>query len=326
MKIKPCNEKLVQLVKLLNDGQYHDGNVLGQTMDVTRSAIWKMIKKLEQYGIAIHSIQSNGYALSEPLILLDYELIKKTLSYDIELVVLESISSTNDYFKLSGKDQTMLIQCCLAEHQTQARGRLNRVWHSPFGKNIYLSCYYPFQQDISELAGLSLVVSLAVLATLRALGFNDGVVKWPNDILYHGKKIAGILIDVEAESHGVSLATIGIGLNVNMTSADNPTIDQSWTSLHEECDVALDRNHVSILLIQNLLEYVSRFEQQGFSIFAEEWEKFDGLIKKIVTLDYLRQQISGKVVGINPKGHLLIQLLDGNVRAFSSGEVSLLKN
>lgn len=324
MNIKPYNEKLVQLTQLLNDGQYHDGNILSQTLGITCSTIRKMIEKLKQYGVAIDSSQNNRYLLSEPLILLDPASIQKSLHYDVELTVLESISSTNDYFKLSEATPHTIL-CCLTEQQTQGRGRLQRVWHSPFGKNIYLSCYYPFQKDIRALAGLSLVISLAVLATLRALGFNDGMVKWPNDIFYQGKKLAGILMDVQTQPQGFSMVTIGIGLNVNMTARDELAIDQSWTSLREESGASLDRNYVVALLLQHLLDYVHRFAQEGFSVFSEEWAASDSLLHQTVTLDYMSHHISGEAVGINSKGHLLIRFPDESVQAFSSGEVVLLK-
>lgn len=328
MKTKPFNDKLAQLTKLLSDGHYHDGNMLGQTMNMTRSAVWKMIKKLERYGIAINSIQSNGYALQEPLILLEPDLIKKALPYEIDITVLESIDSTNNFFKTSDKRNT--IQCCLAERQTQGRGRLHRTWHSPFGKNLYLSCYYPFQKDISELTGLSLVVSLAVLSTLRTLGFTKDInVKWPNDVLCQEKKIAGILIDIQAESHGASDVTIGIGLNVNMTLDDTPSsvefINQLWTSLYEEKGTAFDRNHVAAILLEHLLKYIRCFEQEGFAVFLNEWATVDSLHKKTVTVNYKNELITGEAVGVNQKGYLLLRLADDNVHAFSSGEISLVK-
>lgn len=327
MNIKPLNSKLTQLVNLLKDGHYHDGNSLEKTLHITRSAISKMIKKLESYGIKIDAIRGRGYALPEPLFLLEPLLIQDALAQRIELTVLESIASTNSYFKYFPKTQT--IKCCIAEHQTQGRGRLNRAWHSPFGKNLYLSCYYPLKKDMRELSGLSLVVSLSIVSALHALGLTDTVfVKWPNDVLSNGKKIAGILIDVEAESYGANAVTIGIGLNVNMIHNDelqHNVIDQAWTSMAEECGVAFDRNHVAAVLLQNLLDYINRFEQQGFAVFIDEWMVVDSLRNKTVTLNCINTTIVGNAVGIDQKGHLLLQFDDGAIRAFSSGDAVLLK-
>jgi len=329
MNIKPLSKNLVELVNLLRDGNCHDGNSLGQRLNVTRSAVWKMIKRLEQYGISIHSTRGNGYALTESLMLLDADQIKKAVSYPIELILLESVDSTNNFLKTQKKKKHM--SCCFAEHQTQGRGRLDRQWHSPFGKNIYFSCNYLFQKDVSELAGLSSTISLAILETLRQLNLADGAtVKWPNDVLYHHKKISGVLIDVQAESHGITNAVIGIGLNVNMTDSDiersNAVLTQPWTSLQTESNVSYDRNPIAALLTQNLLNYMHRFEKKGFHDFMDEWKASDALVNKNIALEHYHEVIHGKALGINFQGHLLLRKTDGTIHAFSSGDTSILKN
>lgn len=328
MNVKPLNKKIIELVTLLSDGNCHDGNSLGQQLSVTRSAVWKMIKRLEQYGISIHSVRGNGYSLAERLILLDPDQIKKAVSSPVELTVLESVDSTNNFLKKLGKKKHM--HCCFAEHQTQGRGRLDRRWHSPFGKNIYFSCNYLFQKDVSELAGLSSTVSLAIIETLRQLDLGEeAMVKWPNDVLYNQKKISGVLIDVQAESHGITNAIIGIGLNVNMTDKDieqfNPVLTQAWTSLQSEKNINYDRNPIAALLIQNLLNYLTRFQNNGFHHFMDEWKSRDGLANKNIAIEQHGVVIDGMALGINAQGHLLLRKGDGSVHAFSSGDASILK-
>lgn len=352
MNIKPFNQKLVQLTQLLNNSQPHSGSELGAKLHVTRSAIWKMMKKLEGYHIAIQPSQRDGYLLQEPLLLLDPDLIKNQLSYDVPVTVLESISSTNDYFKLTqpslpdsplppkaslanAKKRDIVVpiatspspaevRFCLAEEQTKGRGRHHRSWNSPFGKNIYLSCYYPIQKDMSELSGLSLVVGLAVRSMLRSCYSLNVSLKWPNDILCQGKKIAGILIDVQAESHSISVATIGIGLNVNVTTQEeNAPSHFLWTSLREEKKALFDRNTVAAALIQSLTTYVKLFEKHGLSFFKEEWQESDPLIGKNILLHRSHDTVAGVALGINDQGHLLLQLSDQKIQAFSSGDVSL---
>ena len=258
-------------------------------------------------------------------ILLESEKIREYLPYDINIIVLEKTTSTNDYFCSVESAQSMNIQCCVAEQQTHGRGRQNRVWTSPFGKNIYLSCYYPLQKNIHELSGLSLVVGLSIVKTLHALDLCEAQVKWPNDILYHGKKMAGILVDLQTPSCNFSPVVIGIGLNVNMQEKDNLEITQSWTSLCEESQNFWNRNEVIGVLLKHLLEYMQRFEQQGFTAFQEEWSSVDALINKKITLNHINHAISGTVVGIDHRGFLLMRLADGNIQAFSSGEASLVK-
>lgn len=323
--MKKYNFNLLSLVDVLADGQYHDGTTIGAQLEVTRSAIWKAIKKLQNYGISIKSIKNKGYVLTEPLVLLDKNKIKKGVREgNILIDVVESLESTNDYLK-DYKDAKQ-ERICLAEHQTKGKGRLKRSWHSPFGQNIYLSFFYSFQKDVSELAGLSLLISLAVVKTLKQYyAQGEFLVKWPNDVVYKGKKLAGSLIELQAEANGLSYAIIGIGVNVNMMHAKNNQINQEWTSLREISKTYIDRNSLCVSLINNLVEYIRLFEVDGFSQFMKEWQKADYLQDKQITVKCMSNAIQGIAKGISPQGNLLLQLKDGVIKAFSSGDTSIIK-
>lgn len=323
--MKKLTPSFLSLVHILNDGQYHDGTTLGALLNMTRSAVWKMIQKLIHYGVIVDSIKGKGYALLEPLILLNKKIIKQNITAkNIDLDILETVGSTNDYLK--NKLSSKQIAICFAEQQTQGRGRMQRSWHSPFGQNIYFSFAYPFQKDVSELAGLSLVVSLAIIKTLETYGLSHPLqVKWPNDILYQGKKISGNLIEVQAESHGISHAIIGIGINVNMMPSNEVVIAQAWTSLRNILGDYIDRNQLCISLIDNLLHYIKQFEQVGLAAYIEEWRHSDYLYNKAITLIQANHKIHGKAMGIDQLGHLLLQLEDGSVKRFSSGDTTIMK-
>lgn len=255
---------------------------------------------------------------------LDAALICQSLREKVDISIFESIPSTHDYLK--SFRQCRSVKFCLAEQQTQGRGRLGREWHSPFGKNIYFSCLYPFDKDISELGGLSLVVSLAILRSLQAMGLHESLcVKWPNDIMYEGKKLSGTLIDAQAESHGMSQAVIGIGINVNMIHDDARSITQAWTSMATILRASVDRNRVAAVLIHHLLDYLARFNRDGFAAFIAEWREADCLINKTITLQQIHDKVTGQVMGVNEQGHLLLKLTDGKVHAFSSGDTSVQK-
>jgi len=320
---KKLNKSLIKMTGILSDGEYHDGTTLGSELNMTRSAIWKMIKKLENNGIPIRSVKGKGYALSEPLVLLDSNKIKKNiLSGSVDLEVFESITSTNDHLKKNKHTQT--IKLCLAEQQSGGKGRFNRRWFSPFGKNIYLSCLYPFQKDISELSGLSMAVSLAIIKVIKKIAALDNLfVKWPNDIIYDNKKLAGCLVEIQAETHGICQVVIGIGINVNMLSCDE--ISQPWTSLQKLTRAYVDRNELCIHLINNLLEYLKTFEKKGLAFFINEWNAADCLTEKKIAVKNLNETVHGKALGINENGQLLLKMQDGKTRAFSSGETSILK-
>lgn len=331
--MKKLNSNLIHVVNLLKDHQYHDGTSIGKKLHTTRSAIWKLIKKLQQYDVQIDSVKGKGYALQEQLILLEQNKIQQRLiNENVEMIIFESIHSTNEYIFASLRNKrgnsnkkNKFITICLAEQQTSGKGRLNRDWYSPFGKNIYLSCLYPFQKDISELAGLSLVTSLAIVRTLNSYGKdNHFSAKWPNDVVYEREKISGNLIAIQAESHGISHAIIGIGVNVNMLK-DNHHITQAWTSLQKILGEYIDRNELCVRLINNLLSYLDEFASNGFAAFKDEWMKADCLMSREITLQHVNNKILGKAVGVNEQGHLLLQLADGSIQAFSSGETSVEK-
>lgn len=322
--MKKLNANLINLINILKDGEYHDGNTIGKHLRTSRSAIWKSIKKLQNYGVQIDSIKGKGYALREPLVLLEKNKIQSQLKNEnIEIIIFESVHSTNEYLKVLKNSKKIII--CLAEQQTQGKGRLSRTWYSPFGKNLYLSCYCPIQKDISELAGLSLVVSLAIVKTLNAYGKDNCFsAKWPNDVLYEGKKISGSLIEIHAESHGSSHAIIGIGINVNMLD-DSKQINQAWSSLQQVIGEYIDRNQLCARLINNIVYYLEEFSSFGFVPFQNEWIKADCLTNQNITLRHADKKINGKVKGVNMQGHLLMELKNGDLRTFSSGDTTIEK-
>lgn len=319
--MKKLTENFIKLVTILNDGHYHDGTSLGQKLGMTRSAIWKAIKKLEAYDIKIDSVKAKGYALLEPLTLLNEKNIKKHIPKQIKLTVFESVGSTNTYLK---SHLSPHIHVCLAEQQTQGKGRLDRTWHAPFGQNISLSCAYPFQKDISELAGLSLVISLSIQKALQLYQYPlPLLVKWPNDLIYDNQKLAGILIEMQAESNGISHAVIGIGLNVNMLHEDD--IHQAWTSLRKMTGHYIDRDQLSIHLINTLLNDLATFEEKGLDHFIEEWKAVDYLANKTITIKNGEHKIHGRYRGVSPLGHLLLELEGGSIKPFSAGDTTLVK-
>lgn len=270
-------------------------------------------------------------------LLLDVKHIKQGIRHpEVDLHVLQTVDSTQSWLKAIKHPHG--IVCCLAEHQTAGRGRFGRPWVAPFGENIYLSCLYPLRKDISALSGLSIVISLAVIRTLQDYGLKV-VVKWPNDIYYDEKKLSGCLVEVQGRNEVV----IGIGLNVNSLDSD---ISQPWTSLrkisllsarqdsasdafaqadndlHRDENHCFDRNPLTAQLINHLLDYLQRFEAQGLTAFMNEWRASDYLLGKTISLNQANTQITGKVMGINEGGQLLLQCEDGVLRSFSSGETS----
>lgn len=322
--MKKQNSILMEISSVLRDGFYHDEDTIGKKLNVSRNAVGKAIKKLEDYGIRIDSVKGKGYAMSDPLILLNENLIINNLKdKNIEIEVFESIDSTNTYLK--SIIATRKPRICVAEYQTKGRGRFNREWYSPFGKNIYLSVGYSFEKDIRDLAGLSMVVGLSIIQTLKSLILKEPLVlKWPNDVMVNDRKLAGTLIEIDSEANGLSRSVIGIGLNVNMTS-DDTIVKQSWVSLRQILNSTFDRNQLCASLINGLMEYLKKFEREGFMPFKKEWEEHDSLLNKRIKLASGKDIIKGFARGINDQGNLRIEIEKDTIKTFSSGDATIIK-
>lgn len=327
MKKLPANLK--QIIRLLNMGHFYTGTALGEKLKITRSAVWKYIKQLQTYGVEIITDKALGYSMPQPLILLDANTIKKNLEQNdlaVNIEIFNEIPSTSDYLKTKKitPNNNKKLYLCLAEQQTNGRGRLGRTWHSPFGSNIYFSCLWHFHKDISDLAGLSLVIGLALIRTLVELGISEGIkIKWPNDILWHQQKLAGVLIEINAETHGHSQVIIGVGLNVNMISADE--INQPWTSLQQITGHYQDRNQIVALLIKHLADCLDQFMDLGFKSFLHEWPEHDALLHKTIHLEHGRNTVTGIACGVNERGNLIVRHDNDHVITYSSGDTVIKK-
>lgn len=315
------------LLQLLGDGNCHSGSELGANLGITRSAIWKQINHLIASGIPIKRIRHQGYQLPNQLILLNKQQIMEHLapqkqSNPFNLHLFTSIDSTNRYLKDLPPSNT--VDICCAEIQTQGRGRFGRHWHSPFGENLYCSSRWNLNYDLTKLSGLSLVSSLAVLATLSEFDISSHIkIKWPNDILWTHKKLCGSLIEILAESNGNVQVIIGIGLNVNTDTENHPLPDKPWCSLYEITKKHFDRNVLIARLITNLEHYVSKFIHHDLNSFMDEWNKSDYLFGKSIKVTQSLNTLSGIACGINQFGQLILQDKSGTQHFLSSGDTSL---
>lgn len=260
--------------------------------------------------------------MKTPQYLLDEREIRTFLTHqNLELSVLKSVSSTNDFPK--NERPAGVLQFRLAEYQTKGRGRFHRPWMAPFAANILISCRCPIAQDLSRYGGLSLCIGLAIVQALRKFGLEDLSCKWPNDILHRGQKLAGILIELQNGPHGATHAIIGVGCNVNMSKTMLKAIDRLATSLQVLVGSPQNRNHIAALFIDAISAYLARFEQKGFADFESEWKCHDALAGKDIHLHLGASTVTGRMSGVNATGHLLLSLPSGEIKSYSAGEASL---
>jgi BirA family transcriptional regulator, biotin operon repressor / biotin---[acetyl-CoA-carboxylase] ligase len=324
--MKKTSQPFKDLVALLSDGQPHNGASIEKKLNITRPIFWKLLRKMKQHRLAVTFEQHKGHTMLEPLTLLDAQTIKQQLNFQsVFLEVFETINSTNDYLKKPSSAKKKK-RVCLSETQTKGKGRFNRHWHSPFGQNIYFSLAYPVYENINKFLGLSLVVALAVCRAIeKTLSLPEPLfIKWPNDIVYDGKKLAGMLIEAQPQAHNSHNLIIGIGVNVNMQQDSKNTIKQDWTSLRQITETYHDRNALSAELINQLTFCLKEFEKDGLKAFIAAWKERDYLVGKSVQLKLNQTLFQGKVTGITDQGHLILKLPDGKKKVFSSGDTTLL--
>ena len=210
-----------------------------------------------------------------------------------------------------------------AEWQTEGRGRRGRVWHATPGASLTFSLLWRFQQGAAALSGLSLAVGVAVARTLARLGVEGVGLKWPNDVMWHGCKLAGMLIEMQGEVTGPSAAVIGLGMNCRLPDALRDRIDQPVTDLAQIAGAAIDRNRLLAMLLIDLDRVLENFARAGFAPLRAEWQAqhvYQGRPVRLTLPD--AGIIDGVASGVDEDGALLLETA-GGVRRIHSGEVSL---
>lgn len=318
-----------RLIELLADGEFRSGQWLGNRLSISRAAVWKHIRFLEDMGIEVHAVRGRGYRLARSFEPLNGELIRCSMSAMAasrlqRLDLLSTTDSTSDYLKRNGllPEAHRQVQVCIAEWQGAGRGRRGRHWVSPYGSNLYFSLSAWVGAAALATGGLSLAVAVAVLHALQHCGVPDLRLKWPNDIYFQGRKLAGILLDLAGESGGPHQVIVGIGINLSMPAAAAGKIDQPWSDL-SQTGVKIDRNVLAGVMVEKLLEAIDLYDEQGLEAFAQEWQRHDLVSGRIVELQREKQTvIRGIARGIDARGALLLEC-NGVTRGYYAGELSL---
>lgn len=315
------NEALIQL---LADGQFHSGEELGELLGVSRAAVWKQLQKLAPLGLELESVKGRGYRLPGGLELFDPEKIaaalpdnRKALAATLE--IFPRTESTNNEAARRILQGGAHRYCCVAEQQLAGRGRRGRPWLSPFGRNLYFSKVWEFDDGAAALSGLSLSVGLAVLRALQGLGVSGLGLKWPNDVLLDGRKLAGILLEMQGDPAGQCQVVIGIGVNLDMRYSDVSAIGQPWSDLSA---YGLSRNRVLAALLVSLAEVMEEFVAAGFGAHREQWGRYDVFAGDEVAVQLGGNWQYGRALGVEADGALVVEV-GGERRLFHGGEVSL---
>ncbi|BCX82997.1 BirA family transcriptional regulator, biotin operon repressor/biotin---[acetyl-CoA-carboxylase] ligase [Methylomarinovum caldicuralii] len=314
------------LLHELADGRFHSGTALAARLGISRAAVWKRIRQLQAAGVPVTSVPGRGYRLYPPLELLDPAAIARelqTLGAEVtpELTIHACVPSTNAWL-LARAGGLPKGSVCLAEAQTAGRGRLGRRWVSPFGCHLYLSLLWRFE-DAAAAAGLSLAVGVAVRQGLLRLGVEGIELKWPNDLLWQGSKLAGILIEAVSEQQGPCSLVIGVGVNGTMPAAAARQIDQPWVDLHTLLGHAPPRNRLAACVIAELLALLHAYEEAGPALWLERWRAHNCVLGRSVSVQQGARVYTATAVDVAPDGALVLVDAAGRQHKVNAGDVKL---
>ncbi len=317
-----------EILRILADGQFRSGTKIGEHLGISRSAVAKAVDGLVRAGLDIHRVRGRGYRLVSAVQLLDRaaiidELAGLPIARQDAIVVLEETDSTSRFLIEHPELLDTLGIVCVAERQTAGRGRRGRHWVATPYRNVMLSMAWRFEAGPSVVAGLSLAAGVAVAEAMRDFAGAQVELKWPNDVIWHGRKLAGLLIDVRGEAAGPCTVILGLGVNLAIDPADAAHIDQPWADLASVTGAALDRNRFVAVLVRALYDMFLRFERVGLSEFSDRWEEFHAYGGQRVTVNTPTGDFSGTALSADESGALLVLDDHGRTHQLLAGDVTL---
>lgn len=318
-----------ELLRLLSDGALHSGEELAAALAISRAAVWKRLRQLDAWGIALEARRGSGYRLESPIDLLDAAGIRGRLPADVsaslrEFEVHEQVDSTSDRLLAARQLPAGRFDACLAEFQDAGRGRRGRRWVAPFASGICLSMSWNYRDAPATLGALSLAAGVATLRALGRLGIGGLSLKWPNDIVQADAKLGGILVDLRGEAAGPALVVVGVGINVRLPRAVRAALAAEGVAAVDLATLgrAPARNALAAVLIAELHQALGEFGARGMTAFADEWATADALSGRAVRVLHGDQYFEGIARGIDADGALLLEA-GGRRHRIVSGEVSV---
>jgi BirA family biotin operon repressor/biotin-[acetyl-CoA-carboxylase] ligase len=304
------------------------GAELSQKLGITRAAIWARIEELRGLGYDIEASPHLGYRLvSAPDVLHADDLVSrlgKTKVVGRDIRVFQETTSTNDVIEKLARDGVKEGAVVFAESQTKGRGRLGRRWTSPGQKGLWFSVLLRPELRPQEATQLTVASATALARAIESETGLNPEIKWPNDIVIHGKKIAGILTELHAELDRVKYVILGIGVDVNLNATDfPPELRRLATSLKMEAGRMISRSELAAALLRELDEAYARVCAGRFPAVADEWEARCSTLGHEVVIRVGERQIRGRAESLGDDGALLLRTDHGHLERIIGGDLTL---
>ncbi|WP_052218623.1 biotin--[acetyl-CoA-carboxylase] ligase [Thermincola ferriacetica] len=318
-------DEILNLLKK-SERSFLSGEEISSRLQVSRTAVWKHIQALREDGYTIESRSKVGYRLvTVPDRLYPGEITAglKTRVIGSRIVHFDTIGSTNDKGKelaANGAPEGLVI---VAEEQTTGRGRLGRTWSSPKGRGIWMSVILRPEINPMDAPKLTLLTAVALARTFDSYpGIQPGI-KWPNDVFIKGKKIAGVLTEMNAELERINYVVVGIGVNVNTSRAElPPEIENIATSLYIETGKSWSRKDFLTKLLEELEALYLSFKMGEYAAVVEEWKKYSVTLNKKIKVTSPGVALEGTAVDLDDDGALIVRTRDGSLKRVVAGEIT----
>lgn len=308
-----------------NPGRFISGEEISRRLSISRTAVWKQINKLRSLGYEFEAIPRVGYRMMDEPDPLNVDTLTAGMTsqyFGKPIILLDKTISTQEDARQLAEEGASEGTLVISEEQTGGRGRMGKSFYSPQGKGIWMSLVLRPKQPLHLTQQLTLLTGVAVC---RAIAKCTGVqtdIKWPNDILFQGKKVCGILLESATEDQRVRYCIAGIGISANMKEADFPEELRSVaTSIRMAGGTTVNRMELIQSIMEQMENLYELYNEQGFEPIASLWEALSGSVGREVHVQTIGDRFSGIATGLNEDGALLVRNQAGEQIPVYSGEL-----
>nr|WP_308669340.1 biotin--[acetyl-CoA-carboxylase] ligase [uncultured Agathobacter sp.] len=316
-----------EILRLLRSADgYISGQELCNRFGVSRTAVWKAINQLKEAGYEIEAQQNKGYRLMAAPDLMTEAEIKSLLHTDWvakEVLYFDTIDSTNTKAQELAEKGYPSGTLVVADKQESGKGRRGRSWVSPSGTGIFMTLMIKPDINPNNASMLTLVAALAVAKAITSVTGEEAMIKWPNDIVVNGKKVCGILTEMNAQFDYINHIVVGIGINVHNESFSEEISQMASSLMIEAGGKRFHRAQIIAETMSYFEQYYDTFlKTQDLSALVREYDKLLVNRNKSVRVLDPKEPFDGKAMGITPKGELIVDTWESR-KLVSSGEVSV---
>ncbi len=304
------------------------GEAIADKLGLPRVELFRRIDGLRSKGYRIDALPGRGYRLvgvPDRLTSLELGPLLSTHSLGRTLHACDEVASTNDVARGLAEKGAVHGEVVVAESQSRGRGRRGRAWVSPPGVNLYLSVVLRPSLSPERAPELTLVAAVAIAEVLREAGF-DARIKWPNDILIGGRKVAGLLLEMDSAEGELRYVVLGVGVNVNLEPAALPEgLAATATSLRAERGEAVPRVFLLAALLAGIEGWLDRHELAGFEGVRQRWRELSATLGDRVKVSASGERIEGVALDIDDSGALIVEDAAGARHRVVAGDVEQLR-